>query len=390
MSWGDFKYRDIIHRCFRCGYCKFPVNWADVNNCPAYARFRMETYSSGGRLWLIRAWFEERINWTEHLAEILYSCTTCKNCVIKCPLSFNIDIVNMVVGARSEMVERGTILPDVKKILENTELYGNPYGLSKSKRSNWVNGTGIDAYDGQEYLLFIGCAASYDIRALKSAKALGQILKKAGVSFGILGNEERCDGNEIQMLGESGLFEVLARENIATFKKHNVRKIITLSPHAYNAIKNFYPQYSGKFKVYHYTQMLSKLMKEGRLAFRAYYEAKVTYHDPCFLGRWNEEYGAPRNIINGLPGIQFVEMVKNSDGALCCGGGGGNFIMDLLGGSKDSPSRRRIRDAAETGVNIVATACPKCLIMLEDAAKEEDLEEKISIRDISEIVLEIM
>jgi Fe-S oxidoreductase len=381
-----FSYGDIIHRCFRCGYCKFPGDWSDVNNCPPYARFRMETYSCGGRLWLTRAWLEDRIEWTEHLAEILYSCTTCRNCVVKCPLGFSEGIVNMITTARGEMVERGRIPADVKRILENTELYGNPYGLSRSMRDRWSEGLGIEIYGGQEYLFFVGCAGSYDTRAMESAKALGWILKNAGISFGVLGTKESCDGNEMQMLGESGLFEMLARGNISLLKERRVAKVITLSPHAYNAIRNYYPEWGGTFQVFHYTQILSDLVREGAFHFSRYYSKTITYHDPCFLGRWNEEYDAPRQILKAIPGVRFVEMGKNRDSALCCGGGGGNFIMDLLGGSGDSPARRRVREALGTGVGVLAVACPKCLVMLADAVEAEGCEDRITVKDISEIV----
>jgi len=178
MTLNNFPYKDIIHRCFRCGYCKFPVNWTDVNNCPPYARFRMESYSCGGRLWLMRAWLNEQLEWSEHLAEILYACTTCKNCEIKCPLRFSGDIVNMVIASREAMVEKGTIPNKVKTFLENVELYGNPYGLSKSRRASYLYDS-VERFKRHEYLLYIGCAGSYDDRAKKAVLALTIILKRA-------------------------------------------------------------------------------------------------------------------------------------------------------------------------------------------------------------------
>ncbi|HPU30034.1 MAG TPA: (Fe-S)-binding protein [Syntrophorhabdaceae bacterium] len=386
MTLNDFQYSNIIHRCFRCGYCKFPVDWTDVNNCPPYARFRMESYSCGGRLWLTRAWLNEQINWSEYLAEILYSCTTCKNCEIKCPLRFNVDIVNMVVSARAEMVEAGKVPKAVKDFLQNIELYGNPYGASRTNRIAWTKGIEIDRYNGHEYLLYIGCAGSYDIRAQKSSKALAQILLKAGVSFGVLGDEETCDGNETHNLGEKGLFELLANKNIKTFNKMGVSKIITLSPHAFNAFKNYYPSYGGNFNVFHYTHILNSLLKTGRIKFSDSFHKKTVFHDPCFLGRWNGEYETPREILRVIPDIELMEMEKNRSGALCCGGGSGNFQMDLLGGSESSPARRRIREAYEMGAQIIAVSCPKCLIMLEDAIKAEGMDDKLSVMDISEIV----
>ncbi|HOW54929.1 MAG TPA: (Fe-S)-binding protein [Syntrophorhabdaceae bacterium] len=386
MPLDTYKFHDIIHRCFRCGYCKFPTNWMDVNNCPPYARFRMEPYSCGGRLWLTRAWLNEIIDWSNHLAEILYSCTTCRNCEIKCPLGFNVDIVNMVVAARGEMVEQGKLPPAVKKFLENIDLYGNPYGNARSKRGAWMEGAPIEQYDGQEYLYYVGCTGSYDTRAQNSSKTLGILLDKAGVSFGVLGSEENCDGNEVEKLGEAGLFEVLAEDNMARFNDLGVKKIITLSPHAYNAMKNLYPRLGGNFQVFHYTQILLELIKAGKLDLSKGFNAKTAYHDPCYLGRWNGQYETPRELLETVPSLKLIEMEKNRDGALCCGGGAGNFEIDLLGGSESSPARRRVREAAALGANVLAVACPKCLIMLEDAVKSEELEDTLAVKDIVEIV----
>ncbi len=388
MESSGVAYRDLIHRCFRCGYCKFPANWSDVNNCPPYARFRMESYSCGGRLWLTRAWLNDQLPWSEHLSDILYSCTTCKNCVVKCPLRFNVDIVNMVIAARGEMVEQGKVPGGVKTFLENIELHGNPYGSARTNRDKWGEGLSLARYSGQEYLLYIGCTGSYDARARQAARALATLLGRGGVSFGVLGTDENCDGNEVHNLGETGLFEVLAEENIATFRNSGVRKVITLSPHAFNVMKNRYPEQGADFEVFHCTRIVSDLIREGALDPGAGLTATITYHDPCFLGRWNDEYERPRQILKAIPGVHLVEMEKSRESALCCGGGGGNFCIDLLGGSESSPARRRVREAQQTGATILAVACPKCLVMLEDAVKAEGLEDKLMVRDISEIVCE--
>ncbi len=386
MLIDGYKFRETIHRCFRCGYCKFPTTWTDVNNCPPYARYRMEPYSCGGRLWTTRAWLNEVLQWSEHLAEILYSCTTCRNCEIKCPLSFNVDIVNMVIAARAEMVEQGKVPRAVRKFLENVDLYGNPYGISRSKRDDWMKGEELERYKGHEFLYYVGCTGSFDTRAQNSARSLGRALHAAGVNFGILGNDESCDGNEVHKLGEEGLFEVLAEDTIRYYTELGVTKIITLSPHAYHAFRNLYPAFGGKFQVFHYTQVLDELISEGALDVSRGYGASVTYHDPCFLGRWNEEYEAPRRLLKKIPLVEFVEMARNRDAALCCGGGAGNFEMDLLGGSESSPARRRVREAVESGAAVLAVACPKCLVMLEDAVKAEEIEDKIMVKDLAEIV----
>ena len=385
MTLADYKYADMIHRCFRCGYCKFPVNWMDVNNCPAYARFRMETYSCGGRLWLTRAWLSNEIEWTDHLARILYSCTACKNCEEKCPLSFNVDIFNMIVAARAEMVERGLVPSAVKEFLENVERHGNPYGNARARRGEWTQGSEMEQYQGQEFLYYVGCVGSYDTRAQETARTLGRVLRKSGVSYGVLGSEENCDGNEVNTLGEETLFEMLAEGNIQKFRDLGVTRIVTLSPHSYNTFKNNYAEFGGGFQVLHYTQFLRGLITAGELDVSGGFSARVTYHDPCFLGRWNSEYEAPRQVLSAIPGIQLVEMERNRAGALCCGGGGGNFYTDFLGGSESSPAGIRVREASATGASVLAVACPNCMTMLEDAVKAEGLEDRLTVKDVSEI-----
>ncbi len=387
MAVAQYKYMDVIHRCFRCGYCKFPQDWEDVDNCPAYARHRLESYSNGGRLWLIRAWLTGEMEWSENLAEIVYSCVACKNCEEKCPLSFAGDIINMVVAARGEMVEQGLIHPSAKKFLENVQLHGNPYGLAAKKRAEWMEDLAVEQYSGQEYLYFVGSEGSYDSRARLAARALAEVLQKSGVSFGVLGKDETDDGNEVELLGEDGLVELLAEKNIKKFKELGVKKIITLSPHAYNALKNIYPRFDGNFEVYHYTQVLADLIGKGGAETPRLDGAKITYHDPCFLGRWNNEYNAPRKILKSIEGARLVEMARSRKSAFCCGGGSGNFYMDLLGGSENSPARIRARQAHETGADILAVACPNCLTMLEDAVKVEGLEKELLVKDISELFL---
>jgi Fe-S oxidoreductase len=324
-----------------------------------------------------------QLKWSESLAKVLYSCSTCNNCVQSCKFSFNKDIVNIFLAAREEMVENGLVLPDVAHFFRSIELYGNPYRGLKERRGEWAEGTGIQGYDGQEYLLYVGCVGSFDETGQKSARALGKILLKAGISFGILGPKEECDGNEICLLGERRIFEILKDKNLSLFDKLGVKKIITLSPHSYNAFKNYYP---ANFDVFHYTQILSNLVSKGKLNVPFGTNAKVTYHDPCFLGRHNSEYEAPRQVLNAIPGVELVEMERNRETSFCCGGGSGNFYTDFLGGGEDSPSRIRVREAAGAGASILAVACPICAIMLDEAVKDEGLEDSLAVKDISELV----
>ena len=379
------QYFNHIHRCFRCGYCKFPTNYVEFN-CPPYKRFRFDTYSTGGRLWLTRGWLNNEVEWSERLAEILYTCTMCKNCTEQCPMGFAPDIVDWIIDARSDMVERGKIPPRVARFFESVHGYGNPLKLLRSDRAAWANGT--KKYSrGDEYLLYVGCLGSYDENGQKMARSLVEVLKAAEVSFGILGEDEECCGNEIYMLGESGLFQMLAEKNINKFKELEAKKVVTLCPHGYNVMKNRYPALGGDFQVYHYAQLLADLIGRGKLKLSSS-KAKLTYQDPCFLGRHNQVYKEPRWVLNNISGIELVEMERNRKDSFCCGGGGGNFVMDLLAGSEESPSRVRIKEAYETGADTLAVACPSCLAMFTDAVKSEDLEGKLAVKDIAQIVKE--
>jgi Fe-S oxidoreductase len=378
------KYADIVHRCFRCGYCKFTSDYTDFN-CPAYYKFRFETYSPGGRMWLIRAWLNNEIKNSERFQEILFSCATCANCVEHCVFTFSDDLVNIFIAAREELVAEGIIPPAVRDYLKNIHVNGNPYKAPAAERGKWAKGTAVEAYRDQDYLFYVGCVGSYDERAVKIARAVGTLLVEAGLSIGILGEKETCDGNEVRALGESGLFEQLAEQNIQAFRDLGVKKVITLDPHAYNAFKNDYPGLGGEFEAYHYTQVLARLIQGDKIPLKES-SLKVTYHDPCYLGRHNHEYQAPRSILKAIPGLELVEMERHGENAFCCGGGGGNFFTDILGGGEESPARLRVREALDTGAGIIAVACPQCAKMLEDAVKSEELEDRLKVMDVAEIV----
>jgi Fe-S oxidoreductase len=382
------KYEDIVHRCFRCGYCKLTGDYYDFN-CPAYRKFMFETYSPGGRMWLIRAWLNGEIKNSKRFQEIIYSCATCANCVEHCVFTFSEDLVNIFIAARGELVNKGIIPPTVRDYFKNISISGNPYKEPAEERGKWAEGTPVEEYKDQEYLFYIGDVGSYDERGKKIARAMGNLLIKTGLSIGILADKENSDGNEVRTLGEDGLFKYLAETNISLFKEKGIKKIITLDPHAFNAFKNDYPDLGGEFEVYHYTQILAPLMESGKMTLKDL-KLRITYHDPCYLGRHNGEYDAPRRILNSIPGIEFVEMEQNRENAFCCGGGGGNFFTDILGGGEDSPNRIRVRQALDTGANIIAVACPQCAKMLDDAVKVEELEDRIEVLDIAEIVAKAM
>jgi Fe-S oxidoreductase len=314
---------------------------------------------------------------------MLYACTNCNNCVQSCKFPFSEDIVNMIDAAREDMVAEGLVMPRVARFFQNIEAYGNPYRELRESRGRWADGTGVEPYNGQEYLFYVGCVGSFDERGQRAARALGELLVKAGVSFGILGPAEECDGNEVRLMGESRIFELLREQNTSLFRQKGVKKIIALSPHSLNVFRNEYPE---GLEVWHYTSVLGELIEKGKLKPSTKLSLKVTYHDPCFLGRHAGEYEAPRDILKAIPGLKLVEMERNRENAFCCGGGSGNFYTDFFGGGENSPARIRVREAAETGAEVIAVACPACAVMLGEAVKDEGLAEKMAVKDVAEIL----
>ena len=381
------QHEEILHRCFRCGYCKLPGNYTDIN-CPAYLSFRFETYSPGGRMWLLRAWLDKKIDAGARFAEIMFACATCGNCVEHCAFpEFRDRILLAFTAGKDALLEAGCAPPAVRDLLTKLQNYGNAYGKPVKKYGQWAEGLDLPVFSDQEYLFFTDDVGTWDPRGRDMARSVAQLLKTAGVSFGIISEGLRSDGNDAGAMGETALLEDLAKKNIDVLSKYNVQKIITLSPHSLNTLKKDYPGFGGNYQVFHYTQVLAFAM--GRLTFSENLPpVKIAYHDPCYLGRHNTDYESARMILRSTPGVTLVEMDRNRKNTLCCGGGGGNFFTDLLSGGDDSSARVRVREAADAGADILAVACPMCAVMLEDAVKVENLDKTLRVMDVSEIVME--
>ncbi len=314
----------------------------------------------------------------------LWDCTLCSTCGIRCPRGLKPN--DVIIDLRNILVEEGHIPPTIRDALEGVFKHGNPWGRGRDKRSERATGLEIKNVaqsDGAEILYFAGCAPAYDPRVQEVARALAKSFRKAGVDFGILGNEETCCGSEVRRMGEEGLFQLLVKENSNLFRKYGVKKIVTTSPHCYNTFKNEYPL--EDIEVKHYTQYIAELMEKGRLTFSGEVKKVVTYHDPCFLGKQNQVFDEPRRILASIPGIELVELDRSGERSLCCEGGGGRMWME----ASDSGERLaeiRVRDAVEIGAEVIATACPFCLLTLEDAVKAMGYEERLQVRDIMELV----
>ena len=384
MALEDFK--EDIDRCLKCGACLYGYHtW--MPSCPSGERYGFMSYYARGRIDMAYGLLAKQINWNAKLNHILYSCADCKTCENACTEQTSVKTLDIILEMKKEAVERGSVPVEIRDFLENVYKFGNPYAKSRKKRGAWAEGLNIEPYAGQEYLFYIGCVGSYDDVGQKSAISFAEVMLKAGVSFGILSEKELCDGNEVNRLGEAGLFEDLAEKNISLFKELDVSKIVTISPHSYNALNNEYPRFGGDFEVYHSSQLLRDLIRENRIKFSSELNYKVTYHDPCWLGRRNDIYDAPRQVLESVPGLDLVEMKRNRAYSFCCGGGGGNFFSDLIGsGGEMAPARCRVREAIETESAILAVACPICAVMFEDAIKSEKAEDKLIVKNISEIV----
>jgi Fe-S oxidoreductase len=366
--------------CSRCKFCS--------TVCPTNDGWLAQT--PVGRLQAILYTISHEDVHFNKLGTMLYSCTLCGACEEICnKFMAGVKIKEAVRLARSYLVEKAVVPSKIRDFLENIYNQGNPYGISNMKRDEWTEGIEIKQFAHEDFLYYVGCVGSYDPVGQRVAKSFSKLLLKAGVSAGILGKREKCEGNEALVLGEEGLFESFAEENIKKFKKLGVKRIVTIDPHAYNALKNDYPKIGGEYEVMHHTQLIWDLLKEGKLKFNVggTSETKVTYHDPCFLGRWNGIYEEPRNILKNIPGVTLIEMRRNKENSFCCGGGSGNFYTDFSSEGRE-PGKERVKEAYETGAEVIVTACPVCAVMLEESIVSENRDTKLLVKDISEIVNE--
>jgi Fe-S oxidoreductase len=266
---------------------------------------------------------------------------------------------------------------------------GNPLNEERAKRANWAEGLSVKPFEeGMEILYFPGCYPSYDPRLKKVARATATILNRAGVDFGILGSKENCCGESIRKTGDEDLFKRLARENIKTFVDNGVKRILVSSPHCYHTFKNEYPEFRVNFEVVHISQYLHELIHEGRIELSREYGKKVTYHDPCYLGRHNGIYDEPRGVLKKVPGLELNEMPESRANSLCCGGGGGRVWMETQKGERFGDLR--LGQAMEVGAEVLATSCPYCITMFEDSRITLDVTEKIEVKDLTEIVAEVI
>ncbi|MEM3697604.1 MAG: succinate dehydrogenase iron-sulfur subunit [Candidatus Bathyarchaeia archaeon] len=324
------------------------------------------------------------------MADNVWLCTACNSCTLFCPKLVN--CASSVVEDRSLLVEMGVVPRTVKDVLESVMKYHNPMGTHQSKRLAWAEGLNIKAYPNvtkADVLYFVCCSAAYDIRNREAARAMAALLNKLNVDYATLGEEEWCCGDHILRMGEKGLFEMLAEHNVAVFQKFNANLVVTLSPHCYNTFKNDKPYRDLGLNVQHYTQFLAEAINQGKLKPSKPYPKRVAYHDPCFLGKRNQIYDEPRQILQSINGLEFVEMRRSRENSFCCGGGAGRVWTEEADSAK-RPCVNRVKEALELEVDTIAVACPFCVTTFEDAVKVLGVEDKIVVKDILEILKEIL
>ncbi len=359
--------------CFQCGLCDVVCPWNRVRS------FSMRK--------IVR---EAAFGMTDIESEDIWRCTTCGKCPQQCPR--DVKQIESGVALRRIATEYGVFPTSVKPIRSISGSLvgeGNPLNEARKNRANWAEGLSVKTFtEGMEILYFPGCYLSYDPRLKKVARATANLLKSAGVDFGILGAKENCCGESIRKTGDEEVFKRLARENIKTFIDNGVKKILVSSPHCYHTFKNEYPEFMVNFEVVHISQFLFGLINEGRLKISKAYGKKVTYHDPCYLGRHNGIYDEPREVLKKIPGLDLMEMPDALKDSLCCGGGGGRIWMETP--KSERFSDLRLEQAMGVGADVLVTSCPYCIANFEDSRLTLNVTEKILVKDITEILQEVI
>jgi Fe-S oxidoreductase len=356
--------------CLQCGTCTSVCPWNRVISYSPRQILRQLTLETGSE---------------ESVDQAAWSCVTCNLCGANCPRG--IEIIDAIKAVRGLNVAGGRIPGSFEAPLDSLKAEGNPWGGLRAKRLEWAGERGLPAFSAEhDYCLFTCCTTAYDANAKKAGRALAQLLEYAGVTFGTLGVEESCCGDPAHKIGAGEISAELARNNTERFLHAGVKKILTTSPHCLNVFKNNYDGLKGSVSSEHYTELLDRLVAEGRLRPILEVTGKVTYHDPCYLGRHSGIYEAPRRVLRSIPGLTLIEMVNNRESSLCCGGGGGGAWGDYL--PHRSLGILRVEEALGTGAEVIVTACPYCIRMLTDAVSQLGAEDQIVVRDLAELLLQ--
>jgi Fe-S oxidoreductase len=357
---------EALKKCYQCGTCTGTCPWTPITH------FNIRKLVRYGQLGL------------EGIEEFMWGCSTCKFCVDRCPRG--VEIIDVVTAIRNVYSGGGMLPQSLRSFVGSMSARGNPWSGDQAKRNDWAKEKYPLYSSDKEYLFWTCCTVCYDPRNVRLARATAEILNSAGISWGLPEVEVNCCGESLKKVGDLELFERLKNNNLQYFNKKDITKIITVSPHCLSSFKK---DYGENYEVLHFSELIAKLVKEGKLTPKKDFGgAKVTYHDPCYLGRHSGVYDAPREVLASIPGLDFVEMGRSREQSMCCGGGGGGLWMEKLKGERLSDLR--IEEALATGASILATACPYCITMFEDSIRTLNADDKIKVKDVSELFLESM
>lgn len=392
----EFTWKQLLdlEACTRCGRCQ--------DNCPAHLSekplnpkkviqdLKAHLLTQGGTLLPIEE-PTQKSEPTPLVGEVisedtLWSCTACLNCYEQCPVF--ISGFDKIIDMRRSVVLMESRFPnELKEVFRAMERKSNPWGVEKNQRADWAQTLGVKTLAENpevEWLYFPGCFKGFDDRNKKVAAAVVKILQRTGTSFGILGPEEGCCGDPARRMGHEYIYSMLVEKNIETFEKYKIKKILTTCPHCYNTLKNEYPQFGGNYEVIHQTEFLKSLLEQRKITLKNETPLTVTYHDSCYLGRYNQIYQPQRDILKAIPGVTLKEMERSFERSFCCGGGGGRMWMEEHQGKRIN--EMRADQALALDPNVIATACPYCLTMLEDGLKARGKEESVKVYDLAELL----
>ena len=363
---------EAFRSCFQCGLCTASCPWNNVRTFMPHKKIT-----------------ESRFGLVELGEEDWWLCSTCNMCVSRCPRGVAItDVIRAVRNITTDSIPRA-VPASLRSAVGSLKSAGNPWGGLRNERAEWARDLAIPSVNGQtEMLYFSCCVPAYDPKMGSVARATARILKETGANFGIIGARESCCGESVRKAGNFAVFESLAASNINLFHESGVREIVVSSPHCYDTFKNEYPPLGGDFKVVHLAQYLSRLVDEGRLAYKKPFPKKVVYHDPCYLGRHSDIYDEPRKVLSSIPGLTLMDEMNGRENSLCCGGGGARIWMETKKGERFSDIL--VEQALELGAEVLATACPYCILNFKDSVLTMGRADVLEVRDLSEIVDEAM
>ncbi|MBE2189907.1 MAG: P-type conjugative transfer protein TrbL, partial [Candidatus Kapabacteria bacterium] len=400
----DFKWKTLLdgYTCTHCGRCTsvcpanitgkvldprevvIQIRERTMDKMPILAKDDQSQITEAEQAKLDKKFIGEYQN-----IEALWQCTTCGACMQECPV--NIEHVPAIIEMRRSLVMMDAEFPDLlQTTFGNMENNASPWAFSQAERADWAEGKNIDtAAEKQDFdiLFWVGCAGSFDDRAKKVSVAFSELMQKAGVNFAILGTEEQCNGDVARRTGNEYLADMMVKANIETLNQYNFKKIVATCPHCFNTFKNEYPMFGATYEVIHHTQFIMDLIKDGKLSLKdsATDIESLTYHDSCYMGRYNDVYDEPRNSLLSVPGLNIKETARNKDKGLCCGAGGGQMFLEETKGKR--VNIERTEELLETGAKTIAVNCPFCMTMISDGVKAKDVED-VKVKDVSEIILE--